>query len=128
VAHFAPKWVAHFAPKWVAHFAPKWVAHFAPKWVAHFAPKFALANASGVTPRTRDFHSPGIPSFEGTLIFVIRGTHSTYKKLAVQWLNEAFCFVSTFMLTESLVLRNRQLLATANQYKNAVYKSNIFNY
>ena len=36
--------------------------------------------------------------------------NSTYKKLAVQWLNVALCFVSSSVLADSLVLRNRQLL------------------
>jgi len=44
-------------------------------------------------------------------------THnSTYKKLAVQWLNEALCFVSSFVMAESFVLRNRQLLVAAKRY------------
>jgi len=34
------------------------------------------------------------------------GANSTYKKLAVQWLNEALCFVSSSVLADSLVLRN----------------------
>jgi len=42
--------------------------------------------------------------------------NSTYKKLAVQWLNEALYFVSSFVVAESLVLRNRQLLVAANRY------------
>jgi len=29
--------------------------------------------------------------------------NSSYKKLAVQWLNEALCFVSSFVLADSLV-------------------------
>jgi len=41
------------------------------------------------------------------------GGNSTYKKLAVQWLNEALCFVSSVVLADSLVLRNRQLLVAA---------------
>ncbi|CAN5626199.1 hypothetical protein BH10BAC4_BH10BAC4_20500 [soil metagenome] len=41
--------------------------------------------------------------------------NSTYKKLAVQWLNEALCFVSSFVLKDSLVLRNRQLRVAANR-------------
>jgi len=41
---------------------------------------------------------------------------STYKKLAVQWLNEALCFVSSFVMAESLVLRNRQLLVAAKRW------------
>jgi len=48
--------------------------------------------------------------------------NSTYKKLAVQWLNEALCFVSSFVVAVSLVLPclleavrqgNRQLLVAA---------------
>jgi len=42
--------------------------------------------------------------------------NSTYKKLAVQWLNEALCFVSNSVLADSLVFRNRQLLVAANRY------------
>jgi len=41
--------------------------------------------------------------------------NSTYKKLAVQWLNEALCFVSSLVLADSFVLRNRQLLVAANR-------------
>jgi len=43
------------------------------------------------------------------------GANSTYKKLAVQWLNEALCFVSSFLLADSFRLRNRQLLVAANR-------------
>ena len=44
-------------------------------------------------------------------------THnSTYKKLAVQWLNEALCFVSSSVVVDSFRLRNRQLLVAANRY------------
>jgi hypothetical protein len=39
--------------------------------------------------------------------------NSTYKKLAVQWLNEALSIVSSSVVAESFVLRNRQLLVTA---------------
>jgi hypothetical protein len=42
--------------------------------------------------------------------------NSTYKKLAVQWLNKALCFVSSALLADSFVLRNRQLLVAANRY------------
>ena len=45
-----------------------------------------------------------------------RNANSTYKKLAVQWLNEALCFVSSSVVADSLVLRNRQLLVAANRY------------
>jgi hypothetical protein len=44
-------------------------------------------------------------------------THnSTYKKMAVQWLKEALCFVSSSVVADSLRLRNRQLLVAANRY------------
>ena len=43
-------------------------------------------------------------------------TNSTYKKLAVQWLNEALCFVLSSLLADNFVLRNRQLLVAANRY------------
>jgi hypothetical protein len=42
--------------------------------------------------------------------------NSTYKKLAVQWLNEALCFVSSSLLADSFRLRNRQLLVAAKRY------------
>jgi len=45
-----------------------------------------------------------------------RTANSTYKKLAVQWLNEALCFVSSFVMADSLVLRNRQLLEAAKRW------------
>ena len=44
-----------------------------------------------------------------------RTANSTYKKLAVQWLNEALCFVSSSVVVDSLLLRNRQLLVAANR-------------
>jgi len=44
-----------------------------------------------------------------------RTANSTYKKLAVQWLNEALYFVSSFVVADILVLRNRQLLVAANR-------------
>jgi len=44
-----------------------------------------------------------------------RTDNSTYKKLAVQWLNEALCFVLSFVVADNLVLRNRLLLVAANR-------------
>ena len=43
------------------------------------------------------------------------GGNSTYKKLAVQWLNEVQFFNQTFVQVESFVLRNRQLLIAAKR-------------
>ena len=42
--------------------------------------------------------------------------NSTYKKLAVQWLNETLCFELSSVVADSLVLRNRQLLVAAKRY------------
>jgi hypothetical protein len=41
------------------------------------------------------------------------GYNSSYKKSAVQWLIEALYFVSSSVVADSLVLRNRQLLVAA---------------
>jgi hypothetical protein len=46
-----------------------------------------------------------------------RTNNSTYKKLAVQWLNEALCFVLSSVVADSIVQRNRQLRVAANRYK-----------
>jgi hypothetical protein len=46
--------------------------------------------------------------------------NSTYKKLAAQWLNEALCFVASFVVADSFVLRNRQLLVAAKRYVQGV--------
>ena len=42
--------------------------------------------------------------------------NSTYKKLAVQWLNEALCSGSSFVVAKSFRLRIRQLLVVAKHY------------
>jgi hypothetical protein len=42
--------------------------------------------------------------------------NSTYKKLAVQWLNEVQFFNQTFVQVDSFMLRNRQLLIAAKRY------------
>jgi hypothetical protein len=41
--------------------------------------------------------------------------NSTYKKLAVQWLNEVQLFNQAFVQVDSFVLRNRQLLIAAKR-------------
>ncbi len=41
--------------------------------------------------------------------------NSTYKKLAVQYLNEALRFVSSSVEADSFRLRNRQLLVAAKR-------------
>jgi hypothetical protein len=42
--------------------------------------------------------------------------------VAVQWLNEILCFVSSLVLAVRLVLRNRQLLVAATRYATFVKK------
>ena len=43
--------------------------------------------------------------------------NSAYKKLAVQWLNVALCYVSSAVPADSFRLRNRQLLVAANLWQ-----------
>jgi hypothetical protein len=52
-----------------------------------------------------------------------RRHNSTYNKLAAQWLNEALSFVSSSVVADSFVLRNRQLLVAAK--RQAVKKPHI---
>ena len=40
--------------------------------------------------------------------------NSTYKKLAVQWINQALCFVSSSVLVDSFVFRNQPLRHAQN--------------
>ena len=56
--------------------------------------------------------------------------NSTYKKLAVQWLNEASCFVSSSLVADSFVLRNRQLLVAAKRQavKKPLFSNIIFKF
>ncbi len=42
--------------------------------------------------------------------------NSTYKKLAVQWLHETLCFVSSSVVADCFRIRNRQLLVAAKRY------------
>ena len=52
------------------------------------------------------------------------GGNSTYKKLAVQWLNEVQFFNQTFVQVNSFVPRNRQLLIAAKRY--ALFLTNVY--
>src|SRR5690606_10667976 len=52
-----------------------------------------------------------------------RTHNSTYKKLAVQWLNEALCFVSSSVVADSFRLRNRQLLVAATDVTKSLRAS-----
>jgi hypothetical protein len=51
----------------------------------------------------------------------ITAYNSSYKKLAIQWLNEAFCSASSLVVSVSFVLRNRQLLVAANRYRRCPF-------
>jgi hypothetical protein len=56
-------------------------------------------------------------------------THnSTYKKLAVQWLNEVQFFNQNFVQVDSIVLRNRQLLIAANRYGSCPKSAAVVRY
>lgn len=44
------------------------------------------------------------------------GANSTYKELEIQCLNEHLCSVSSSVLADSFVLRNRQLFVAAKRY------------
>ena len=52
--------------------------------------------------------------------------NSTYKKLAVQWLNQALYFVSSSVLADSFVLRNRQLLIAAKRWRALKMKKLLY--
>jgi hypothetical protein len=54
-----------------------------------------------------------------------RTANRTFKKLAVQWLIEALCFVSSSVVADSFRLRNRQLLVAANRYSQVVDENRI---
>jgi hypothetical protein len=53
--------------------------------------------------------------------------NSGFKKLAVQWLDEHLCFVSSAVLADSFVLRNRQLLKPAKRYRSCYGDSTDIN-
>ena len=57
-----------------------------------------------------------------------RPGNSTYKKLAVQWLNEDLRFVSSSVVSDSFVLRNRQLLVAAFQDQIQIFKLKIYSF
>jgi hypothetical protein len=46
--------------------------------------------------------------------------NSTYPKVAVQWLNQAFCFYQSLCLVDSEVLGNRHLRVAANRWHQAL--------
>ena len=50
-----------------------------------------------------------------------RTGNSGFKKLAVQWLIEHLCFVSSSVVADSFVLRYRQLLKPTNRYVQAYF-------
>jgi len=48
---------------------------------------------------------------------ITTSANSTYPKVAIQWLNQTFCFYQNFCLVDSEVLRNRHLRVAANRYQ-----------
>uniref|UniRef100_UPI001FD73C04 hypothetical protein n=1 Tax=Lunatimonas salinarum TaxID=1774590 RepID=UPI001FD73C04 len=81
----------------------------------HGKPPCDLLTLRGVTPARKGLAPSGI-------LWYLRyqmpmpGTHSTYPKVAVQWLNEALCIYQSLCLVESEVLRNRHLRVAAKRY------------
>jgi hypothetical protein len=47
--------------------------------------------------------------------------NSGFKKLAVQWLNQALCIYQSFCLVDSEVLQNRHLRVAAKRYFRTPY-------
>jgi len=52
-----------------------------------------LANASGVTPCIRAFHSPGVLSVEKTFIFAIQGAHTAFAIGGVSYSADSFVVI-----------------------------------
>jgi len=55
----------------------------------------------------------GIPQSSRGVLSKCPAHRSTYNKLAIRWLNDALCSVGISALTDSLVIRKRQLLVAA---------------
>ena len=53
---------------------------------------------------------------ETTKLTRMPATNSTYKKLAVRWLNEVLCFVSSSLVADIFRLRNPLLRQAAKPY------------
>jgi len=56
---------------------------------------------------------------QGTCCLIPKRTscNSTYPKVVVQWLIEALFLVSSFVLADDLVIRNRHLRIAANRWQ-----------
>ena len=68
-------------------------------------------NTDGIEDNCHNLKSHDILQIEA------RTDNSSDNKLAVHWLNKALCLVSSSVVADSFVLRNRQLLVTANPYQ-----------
>jgi hypothetical protein len=53
-----------------------------------------------------------------TILDITPAYNSTYKKLVLQWLNEALCIYQSLCLVDSEVLRNRHLRVAAKRYRS----------
>jgi hypothetical protein len=105
---------------------PKVPRHFCAKFPSPIASTFHFSQTHLQTPQkikracnpSHSFRSYIVQNITSKYLDLIRRAsyNSTYKKLAVQWLNEALCFVSNAVLADSFRLRNRQLLVAAKRY------------
>ncbi len=77
-----------------------------------------ITNTTGCASNVKRF-GQSICGLDTTLLRTDRraSANSGFKKLAVQWLNEHLFFVSSVVLADSFVLRNRQLLKPAKRYR-----------
>ena len=82
-------------------------------------PPCHLLMLQGVTLAHKGLSPSGLSSkfnySKNLIIFTIQGAHSGFKKLAVQWLQEVQFSNVTFVVADSFVLRNRQLLKPAQR-------------
>jgi len=79
-------------------------------------PPCGLLMLPGVTPVHEGLTPSGLFFYSKNFgIFTIQGTHSTYPKVAVQWLNQALCFYQSLCLVDSEVLRTRHLRVAAKR-------------
>jgi hypothetical protein len=97
-----------------------------------------LANSSGRYPPVRDFHplefiytcciasknkfvflNSFSRAYNKCALQLMQGTHSTYPKVAVQWLNQALYFYLSLCLVDSEVLRNCHLRVAANRWRSS---------
>jgi hypothetical protein len=95
--------------------------HIHPTLLAHLHFSNVKADVKNANEPAIFLHNQHDMTVQNTRGEDLPAPNSTYKKLAVQWLNEVLCFVSSSVVADSFVLRNRQLLVAANRYSQFYY-------